>query len=194
MFDEVDGGTPESMEDYEEYFTWPWSSGYGTYGSYGAYGYTGYSYVASGNNSESQNLFGLSDVAYALFEGGYLAYENYEYSWALPRGATGPPWAHQSLWVFTALDVLYATFGGEDHESFEAASGWVVDAEVAFDPADVSYASFDVGAPETVEDYEEEHDQSGPSAAYAWSAALFDAGANAFEDFEGVWTDTMQWP
>lgn len=185
MFDAADGGPAESMEDFEEYWMWPWTSGYGMYG------YGGYSYAPGTHNGESQNLFGLSDLTYALFEGALLEFENFEYSWRNPSGGPGPPFNHQSAWLFTTTDVAWAAFGALIYESFEI--GWSGAAYLVFGAGDTSQASFDV-VPEAYEDFEEDWGASGPGAAFVSVAALFDAGANAFENFEGVWTSVLQFP
>ena len=154
-----------------------------------------------------QATFTTGDLLPALFEGGTLVQEAFDFSWmepALPYAPyTLPRWNHHSAWVrdpgnFTvaAFDLI-APEGVEDYEE-----EWA-DNEAAV--ADLTggttvAASFDVGIPQGFEDFEEEwqdneteEDEFQPldPLGGASKTALFDAGANNFENFEGVWTEVL---
>lgn len=149
------------------------------------------------NNELAQDGFIPSDLTEALFESGTRAVEDFETSWVLPNVAGGPPWNHQSVWVYDAANFSYASFtGGLNYENFEA--GWDNNelAQAGFIPSDLTYGVFDtVIVMQDYEDFEEGwQDNEDAQAGFTpgdTTAAMFDAGANAYEDFEGVWVLTL---
>jgi len=146
-----------------------------------------------GDNQLAQDGFIPSDLTAALFESGTRAVEDFETSWVLPS-SVGPPWNHQSVWVYDAANFTVAQFTGpDDFEDFEA--GWSNNEnfQTGFAPGDTTAASFDTAlVAEDVEDFEEGW-QNNQAAQTGFNpgdttAAKFNAGADAFENFEGAWT------
>jgi len=146
-------------------------------------------------NELSKLIFALADVEQALFEGGTDDLESFEYSWMLPStNPLGYIINYNQLSVTTleadALEDYVFSPGVKSREDFEG--GWDNNEDfiTAFVSGDVSYAIFGVVAPEPLEDFEEEWNQTALPSPLVTTLALFDGGANAFEDFE-TWTSKM---
>jgi len=159
------------------------------------------------SNQLWQTSFSTGDLLPALFEGGTLAQEAFDYSWmepALPYAPyTLPRWNHHSQWTRDTGNFTVASFDAGTPEGFEDYEEEWTDNEDAV--ADLTAgttvaASFDVGIPQGFEDFEEEwQDNETAEEEFqpldplggASTTALFDAGANGFENFEGIWTEVL---
>ena len=159
------------------------------------------------DNQDWQAAFGTGDLLPALFEGGTLVQEAFDYSWmepALPYAPyTLPRWNHHSQWVRDSGNFTVASFDLMVAEGFEDYEEEWADNEGAV--ADLTggttvAASFDVGIPQGFEDFEEEwqsnetsEDEFIPFDPFGAGSvtALFDALANNFENFEGIWTEVL---
>jgi len=155
------------------------------------------------NNDHAQVIFGLTDLISALFESGTHQHESFEYSWAMPNSPVSPPrFNHASESVFDSENFDAAGFDAalEEVEDFEEEWDDNEDSISDISAGTFPAASFDAGVPEAVEDFEEEWDSNENSetgfaptvpGGGTLSAAQFDAGANAFENFEGAWVMTL---
>jgi len=159
-------------------------------------------------NEDSLEEFDPSDLAAALFDGADQQ-ERFESNYREPA-TTGTVWNQHSKQVFDTSDLDTAMFdtGAEDHEDFDsgfiapettgtqAASHKYTDAPDPNTPppplATLSAALFDSStvAQETFDDATGwgTTNEMYPTAS---SQAMFDAGANDQEDYEGTWTSVM---
>ena len=155
------------------------------------------------DNQLAQSVFGVTDIVAALFEGGTEEYDDFESSWGPMELPAAPPvFNHMAVMSYVAGNFTAAAFDVGTPEEFEDFEEEWTDNESALtfadyeDPAVTSIAAgFDVGTPEEFEDFEEEWNVNETAVAdfdaATSTAALFDAGANPHENFEGTWTETF---
>lgn len=159
-------------------------------------------------NEDSLEAFDPSDLSAALFDGADPQ-ERFESNYREPE-VVGLLWNQHFKWVFDITDLSTAMFdtGAEDHENFDsgfiapevsgtqAASHKYTDAPDPNAPppplATLGTAMFDTGA-HAQETFDDAAGWGTTNEMYptASSQALFDAGINDQEDYEGVWTSVM---
>jgi len=156
------------------------------------------------DNQNAQAAFGSTDLISAEFEYGNLTFDRFDTSWAEPAAVGAPVrWNHHSQFLLDWTNFTKASFDAatpEAVEDYEEEWNDNEDAVASLLLGIIVYANFDVGAPEAFEDYEEEWDDNETLEAEfqpldplgaASTTALFDGGANAYENFEGVWVETL---
>lgn len=155
------------------------------------------------DNHYYQVAFTISDLVAAFFNGLAQEHEPFESGWKLP-GSSPDIDNSAAVFVFVADNFKAAVFTTTllEYDGFEAAWGYSPYNQSSitdFGAGAFIAASFDAAVPEDVEDFEEEW-QSNENYDTGFvvngadpnlTAAMFDAGLNAYENFAGAWTLTL---
>jgi hypothetical protein len=214
-FEDPDAGPGEATW-WQETFTGDASTLAGFTHSDGyTYGFEDFeSYWSS--NELAQTEFLVTDLLAARFENQAHQTEGFEFSWAEPAGS-GPPFNNQSVFVFDADLCTRCTFYSATRNQEDLEAGWgssPYNEQSVYDIADatITAASFDAGAPEAVEDFEEEWTYNPPAgnedsqdhiddptdADFTRALFIIDPLGGPFTDYyegflaaSGNWTETL---
>lgn len=151
------------------------------------------------DNHLAQTAFGLMDIVKALFSGLSQQYENFESGWWQPHLTLTDPHNGAAMLYYYEGNFTRALFSGADADGFTMNWGnspYNQASIYTYAAGAFTAASFDVGVPETKEDFEEEwkDNETATTEIFVAIPAQFDLDTGwieAREDFEEGWTETL---